>query len=71
MKAYSQLSKEKLLALKSDLEKQFEDVKAKGLKLDMSRGKPSKAQLDLSNGLMDILNRFYLGKSIILKQEIL
>ena len=56
MKAYSQLSKEKLLALKSDLEKQFEDVKAKGLKLDMSRGKPSKAQLDLSNGLMDILN---------------
>ena len=46
MKAYSQLSKEELLALKNDLEKQFEDVKAKGLKLDMSRGKPAKAQLD-------------------------
>ena len=56
MKAYSQLSKEELLALKNDLEKQFEDVKAKGLKLDMSRGKPAKAQLDLSNGMMDILN---------------
>ena len=56
MKAYSQLNKEELLALKNDLEKQFEDVKAKGLKLDMSRGKPSKAQLDLSNGMMDILN---------------
>ena len=45
MKAYTQLSKEKLLSLKVDLEKQFEDVKGKGLKLDMSRGKPSKAQL--------------------------
>ena len=56
MKAYSQLNKEELLALKNDLEKQFEDVKAKGLKLDMSRGKPSKAQLDLSNGMMNILN---------------
>lgn len=55
MKAYTQLSKEKLLSLKADLEKQFEDVKGKGLKLDMSRGKPSKAQLDLSNGMMDIL----------------
>ena len=50
MKPYSQLSKEELTALKKELEKQFEDVKGKGLKLDMSRGKPAKAQLDLSNG---------------------
>ena len=56
MKPYSQLSKEELTALKKELEKQFEDVKGKGLKLDMSRGKPAKAQLDLSNGMMDILN---------------
>ncbi len=55
MKPYSQLSREKLTALKSDLEKQFEEVKGKGLKLDMSRGKPSKEQLDLSNGMMDVL----------------
>ena len=54
MKPYSQLSKEELTALKKELEKQFEDVKGKGLKLDMSRGKPAKAQLDLSNGMMDI-----------------
>ena len=52
MKPYSQLSKEELTALKKELEKQFEDVKGKGLKLDMSRGKPAKAQLDLSNGMM-------------------
>ena len=56
MTAYKDLSKEELLELKSGLEAQFEEVKAKGLKLDMSRGKPSKAQLDLSNGMMDVLN---------------
>lgn len=55
MTPYSQLSKEELEALKSDLEFQFEDVKGKGLKLDMSRGKPSKSQLDLSIGMMDVL----------------
>lgn len=55
MKPYSQMKKEELTALKEKLEKQFEEVKGKGLKLDMSRGKPSKAQLDLSTGLMDVL----------------
>ncbi|MGN1267489.1 MAG: aminotransferase [Dorea sp.] len=55
MKAYSQMTKEELTALKIKLEKQFEDVKGKGLKLDMSRGKPSKEQLDLSVGMMDVL----------------
>ncbi len=44
MAPYNKLSKEKLKNLKSDLEKQFEEIKKKGLKLDMSRGKPSKAQ---------------------------
>ena len=56
MKPYSQLTREELLAIKEDLEKQFEDIKGKGLKLDMSRGKPSKEQLDLSTGMMDVLN---------------
>lgn len=56
MKAYSQMSKEELLALKQELEVKYEDVKGKGLKLDMSRGKPAKAQLDLADGMMDVLN---------------
>lgn len=56
MKKYSEMSREELLELKSQLEAEFEDVKGKGLKLDMSRGKPSKAQLDLSMGMMDVLN---------------
>ncbi|HUM83250.1 MAG TPA: aminotransferase [Lachnospiraceae bacterium] len=56
MKAYNEMGSEELKAEKEALEKQFAGVKAKGLKLDMSRGKPSKAQLELSNELMDVLN---------------
>ena len=56
MKTYKEMSREELLSLKADLEKQFEDAKGKGLKLDMSRGKPAPAQLDIAMGLMDVLN---------------
>ena len=38
--AYEELSKEELLQLKSELEAQFDEVKAKNLKGDLSRGKP-------------------------------
>lgn len=55
MSEYSKKSKAELLELKEKLTKDYEKVKEKGLKLDMSRGKPNKAQLDLSNGLNDIL----------------
>ena len=40
MTAYKDLSKDELKALKKELTRKFEEVKAKGLKLDMSRGKP-------------------------------
>lgn len=56
MKAYKELSKEELLILKEDLNKEYEEVKAKGLKLDMSRGKPAASQLDMEVDFMDILN---------------
>lgn len=56
MKLYSELSREELEALKIDLEAQYENFKNQGLALDMSRGKPNKIQLDISNGLFDILN---------------
>lgn len=56
MKSYKSMTKAELEALKAELEKQFEDAKAKGLKLDMSRGKPTPAQLDLSMDMLDVLN---------------
>ena len=55
MLAYKDRSKEELLELKSQLEQEFQKVKAQGLQLDMSRGKPSAAQLDLAMGMMDVL----------------
>lgn len=48
-------SKEKLLFLKEELEGQYNDYKAQGLKLDMSRGKPGSDQLAVSNGLLDAI----------------
>ncbi len=56
MKAYRDLSREELLLLKEQLEQEFMDVKGKGLKLDMSRGKPSVAQLDMGMDIFDVLN---------------
>ena len=55
MKTYQEMSREELLSLKTQLEKEYEDAKGKGLKLDMSRGKPSIAQLDLARGFFDVL----------------
>lgn len=55
MSEYKNLSKEELLELKQKLTADYEKIKEKGLKLDMSRGKPNKAQLDLSNEMNDIL----------------
>ena len=52
MSEYKMMSKQELLCEQEALLKRFEEYKAMGLKLDMSRGKPSKEQLDLS---MDML----------------
>ena len=55
MKKYSEMNREEILSLKKELEQQYEEVKAQGLALDMSRGKPGVEQLDLSMGMMDVL----------------
>lgn len=55
MKAYKELSENELLALKEDLNKQYEEAKAKGLKLDMSRGKPSPSQLDMERDFLEVI----------------
>ena len=56
MKTYQAMSKEELAQLKEELEAKYKEFQGKGLKLDMSRGKPCKEQLDLSMGMMDVLN---------------
>ena len=56
MKAYKDLSKEELLTLQKQLNKEYEEAKAKGLKLDMSRGKPAASQLDMEMDFMNVLN---------------
>ena len=54
MKAYTSLSREEMQRELEQLMAQYESEKSKGYKLDMSRGKPESAQLDLS---MDMLRQ--------------
>ena len=56
MKTYQEMSKGELLKEKAELEAAFEKIKARGLALDMSRGKPGADQLDLSMGMLDCLD---------------
>ena len=56
MRPYCERTREELLQEKQNLEARYQEIREKGLKLDMSRGKPAKAQLDLANGMMDVLN---------------
>lgn len=53
---YLNCGKEEIEKEYAALAKEYEDVKGKGLKLNMARGKPGKEQLDLSLGLLDVLN---------------
>ncbi|MBQ2473352.1 MULTISPECIES: aminotransferase class I/II-fold pyridoxal phosphate-dependent enzyme [Lachnospira] len=60
---YTSLSKEELLKLREELNKEYSEAKAKGLNLDMSRGKPSATQLDVSLDILDAINSKSLLKS--------
>ncbi|MBP3878404.1 MAG: aminotransferase [Lachnospiraceae bacterium] len=56
MKPYREMTRDELLAEKQVLEEEYRKVLQKKLKLDMSRGKPSKEQLALSLEMMDVLD---------------
>lgn len=49
---YHSMSADELRETQSDLQKRYEDLQAAGLTLDLTRGKPSPEQLDLSNELL-------------------
>lgn len=50
--AFSRLSPSERTALADDLQARYDAFKARGLALDMTRGKPSSEQLDLANGML-------------------
>ena len=53
--AYADLTREELTAIKVDLEEEIGMFKARNLKLNMARGKPSSDQLDLSTEMQTLL----------------
>jgi hypothetical protein len=55
MKPFNAMSREELIKEKETLAAAFNTYKAKGLSLNMARGKPGKDQLDLSMPMLDVL----------------
>lgn len=56
MKSYKEMSRSELETLRGELEQAYEDARSKGLKLDMSRGKPAATQLDMTMPMLDVLD---------------
>ena len=50
---YFDMDKEALIELRSELQREYDFIKKKGIRLDMSRGKPSREQVEIS---MPMLN---------------
>ena len=56
MKKYTEMTREELENEHAVLEEEYKKYQSMNLKLDMSRGKPCREQLDISMGMMDALN---------------
>ena len=56
MKAYTEMTREELMAEVAELKAAYKNYQRMDLNFDMSRGKPCVEQLDLSMGMMDVLN---------------
>ncbi|MGB3233914.1 MAG: aminotransferase class I/II-fold pyridoxal phosphate-dependent enzyme [Mycobacterium sp.] len=50
--SFQSLGRDELLAQHDQQQRNYADLQARSLQLDLTRGKPSPAQLDLSNGLL-------------------
>ena len=57
MTAYPKMSAEERKAEYAKVTKEYEDLKARGLKLNMARGKPGKAQLDLVSDIFSLMQK--------------
>ena len=57
MTAYPKMTAQERKAEYARVSREYEDLKARGLKLNMARGKPGKAQLDLVNGMFALMQK--------------
>jgi DNA-binding transcriptional MocR family regulator len=57
--SFQSLGRDELQAQHEQQKRNYADLQAKGLKLDLTRGKPSPAQLDLSNKLLSLPGENY------------
>ena len=55
-KSYLSMSAAELQAELESVKKEYEQIKAQGLSIDMSRGKPGADQLDISDGMLKVLD---------------
>ena len=55
MKKYTEMTKAELQAELEQVQAHYEELKEKKLSLNMARGKPGKAQLDMVSDMMDVL----------------
>lgn len=63
MPSYSSLTADQVRQEISQLESRYQDYSAQNLKLNMTRGKPCREQLDLSDGLLNILDKTHVQSS--------
>jgi len=56
MKPLKDLTKAELLVMKEALTQEYKDAQAKGLQLNMARGKPGISQLELAMPMLDVIN---------------
>lgn len=56
MADFTKMTKDELVSLKAQLQEKYDEYKSMELSLNMSRGKPCKEQLDMSEAMLDVVN---------------
>lgn len=59
MAEFAEMSKEELEQAKEAADRDYEELKARNLSLDMSRGKPAPSQIDHANGMLKEMTDYH------------